>query len=236
MASALAIGKLWEAYPAAGDNFADPKICEDTVGQPRPVVGEFDEQFAQDNTFDGKVWTPNAVPLPEDGNEDNGEVSEDITTTTPVDFNKLGIGAKVGSVMLYGARDIDSHELSLVYDLINDDDAEPEISSIYMALTCIPAIGAMYPQSIKNLIDAINKKFPKIPGFREVRSFAEKWVNEPSNRDELTGTKKLPVLTRRLLMRQSNAALSTHIKRSISKSLSPYCLLILTAGMSCRQR
>lgn len=162
MASALAIGKLWEAYPAAGDNFADPKICEDTVGQPRPVVGEFDEQFAQDNTFDGKVWTPNAVPLPEDGNEDNGEVSEDITTTTPVDFNKLGIGAKVGSVMLYGARDIDSHELSLVYDLINDDDAEPEISSIYMALTCIPAIGAMYPQSIKNLIDAINKKFPKI--------------------------------------------------------------------------
>ncbi|HFI9574645.1 TPA: hypothetical protein ACY4ZU_000264 [Yersinia enterocolitica] len=84
MASALAIGKLWEAYPAAGDNFADPKICEDTVGQPRPVVGEFDEQFAQDNTFDGKVWTPNAVPLPEDGNEDNGEVSEDITTTTPV--------------------------------------------------------------------------------------------------------------------------------------------------------
>ncbi|HEN3365238.1 TPA: transcription termination factor [Yersinia enterocolitica] len=191
MASALAIGKLWEAYPAAGDNFADPKICEDTVGQPRPVVGEFDEQFAQDNTFDGKVWTPNAVPLPEDGNEDNGEVSEDITTTTPVDFNKLGIGAKVGSVMLYGARDIDSHELSLVYDLINDDDAEPEISSIYMALTCIPAIGAMYPQSIKNLIDAINKKFPKIPGFREVRSFAEKWVNEPSNRDELTGTKKV---------------------------------------------
>ncbi|HEI6987383.1 TPA: transcription termination factor [Yersinia enterocolitica] len=192
MASALAIGKLWEAYPAAGDNFADPKICEDTVGQPRPAVGDFDEQFAQDNTFDGKVWTPNAVPLPEDGNEDedSDEVSEDITIA-PVDFNKLGIGAKVGSVMLYGARDIDSHELSLVYDLINDDDAEPEISSIYMALTCIPAIGAMYPQSIKNLIDAINKKFPKIPGFREVRSFAEKWVNEPSNRDELTGTKKV---------------------------------------------
>ncbi|WET16962.1 transcription termination factor [Yersinia intermedia] len=192
MASALAIGKLWEAYPAAGDNFADPKICEDTVGQPRPAVGEFDEQFAQDNTFDGNVWMPNAVPLPEDGNEDkdSDEVSEDITTT-PVDFNKLGIGAKVGSVMLYGARDIDSHELSLVYDLINDDDAEPEVSSIYMALTCIPAIGAMYPQSIKNLIDAINKKFPKIPGFREVRNFAEKWVNDPSNRDELTGTKKV---------------------------------------------
>ncbi|AJJ03300.1 hypothetical protein BZ21_747 [Yersinia pseudotuberculosis] len=184
MASALAIGKLWEAYPAAGDNFTDPKICEDAVGQPRGRIGQFDEQFAQDNTFDGKVWTPNAAPLPNEGvREDNA--------TTPVDFNKLGIGAKVGSVILYGARDIDSHELSLVYDLINDDDAEPEISSIYMALTCIPAIGAMYPQSIKKLIDAINKKFPKIPGFRDVRNFAEKWVNEPSNRDELTGTKKV---------------------------------------------
>ncbi|EOI7441742.1 hypothetical protein ACVQFJ_001494 [Yersinia enterocolitica] len=29
MASALAIAKLWESYPAAGDNFADPKVCED---------------------------------------------------------------------------------------------------------------------------------------------------------------------------------------------------------------
>ncbi|OVZ89912.1 transcription termination factor [Yersinia frederiksenii] len=190
MASALAIGKLWEAYPAAGDNFADPKVCEDSVGQPRPVVGEFDEQFAQDNTFDGKLWTPNAVPLPDDEGEDD-ETSEDIATT-PVDFNKLGIGAKVGSAILYGARDIDAHELSLVYDLINDDSPEPEIYSIYMALTCIPAIGSMYQQSIKNLIDAINKKFPKIPAFREVRNFAEKWVNEPSNRDELTGTKKVP--------------------------------------------
>ncbi|CFR19688.1 hypothetical protein [Yersinia kristensenii] len=183
MASALAIGKLWEAYPAAGDNFADPKICEDSVGQPRPVVGEFDEQFAQDNTFDGKVWTPNTVASPEDDNDgdDSGLVN----------YAKLGIDVKVGKVLMYDLHDIDTHELSLVYDLINDDEGDAGLRSIITALAGIPAIGAMYQESVKELIDAINVKFPKIPQFPEVQKFAQKWVDEPNKRDELTGAKKV---------------------------------------------
>ncbi|EOX9200984.1 transcription termination factor [Yersinia enterocolitica] len=189
MASALAIAKLWEAYPAAGDNFADPKICEDTVGQPRPVVGEFDEQFAQDNTFDGKVWTPNTAASPEDEDDNDGDEQGDDSGL--VNYAKLGIDVKVGKILMYDLRDIDTHELSLVYDLVNDDEGDAGLRSIITALAGIPAIGAMYQESVKELIDAINVKFPKTPQFPEVRKFAQKWVDEPGKRDELTGTKKV---------------------------------------------
>ncbi|HGI5913363.1 TPA: transcription termination factor [Yersinia enterocolitica] len=188
MASALAIAKLWEAYPAAGDNFADPKICEDSVGQPRPVVGEFDEQFAQENTFDGKVWTPNTAALSEDDDENDDEPADDAGL---VNYAKLGIDVKVGKILMYDLRDIDTHELSLVYDLVNDDEGDAGLRSIITALAGIPAIGAMYQESVKELIDAINVKFPKTPQFPEVRKFAQKWVDEPNKRDELTEAKKV---------------------------------------------
>lgn len=199
MASALAIGKLWEAYPAAGDNFADPKICEDTVGQPRPAVGEFDEQFAQDNTFDGKVWTPNTVASSEEDNDDeNGDDQGDDSGIDSdsglVNYAKLSIDVKVGKILMYDLLDIDTHALSLVYDLINDDESDAGLRSIITALAGIPAIGAMYQESVKELIDAINVKFPKIPQFPEVQRFAQKWVDEPNKRDELTGTKKVTPL------------------------------------------
>ncbi|AHM73499.1 hypothetical protein [Yersinia hibernica] len=189
MASALAIAKLWEAYPAAGDNFADPKICEDTVGQPRPVVGEFDEQFAQENTFDGKAWTPNTAASAEDEDDNDGDEQGDDSGL--VNYAKLGIDVKVGKILMYDLRDIDTHELSLVYDLVNDDEGDAGLRSIITALAGIPAIGAMYQESVKELIDAINVKFPKTPQFPEVRKFAQKWVDEPNKRDELTGTKKV---------------------------------------------
>lgn len=198
MASALSIGKLWEAYPAAGDNFADPKICEDTVGQPRPAVGEFDEQFAQDNTFDGKVWTPNTVASSEDDNDDNGDEQDDDSGIDSdsglVNYAKLSIDVKVGKILMYDLLDIDTHSLSLVYDLINDDEGDAGLRSIITALAGIPAVGAMYQESVKELIDAINVKFPKIPQFPEVQRFAQKWVDEPNKRDELTGTKKVTPL------------------------------------------
>ncbi len=47
VAESIMVGKLWEFYPANGDNYFKPKIWEDSVGQPRPAVGQFDEQFAR---------------------------------------------------------------------------------------------------------------------------------------------------------------------------------------------
>lgn len=152
------------------------------------MVGEFDEQFAQENTFDGKAWTPNTAALSEDDDENGDEPADDASL---VNYAKLGIDVKVGKILMYDLRDIDTHELSLVYDLVNDDEGDAGLRSIITALAGIPAIGAMYQESVKELIDAINVKFPKTPQFPEVRKFAQKWVDEPNKRDELTGTKKV---------------------------------------------
>lgn len=59
VAESIVIGKLWEHYPANGDNYFKPKIWEDSEGQPRPEVGKFDERFVQTNTFDGEKWIAN---------------------------------------------------------------------------------------------------------------------------------------------------------------------------------
>jgi hypothetical protein len=53
-------GKLWESYPANGDNYFKPKLWEHIEGQPLPTVGQFDESFAQQNTFDGEKWVSTA--------------------------------------------------------------------------------------------------------------------------------------------------------------------------------
>ncbi len=47
VAESIMTGKLWESYPANGDNYFKPKLWEHIEGQPVPAVGQFDEQFAQ---------------------------------------------------------------------------------------------------------------------------------------------------------------------------------------------
>jgi hypothetical protein len=42
VAESIMTGKLWESYPANGDNYFKPKMWEH-VGQPLPAVGQFDE-------------------------------------------------------------------------------------------------------------------------------------------------------------------------------------------------
>lgn len=56
-AEGIAIGKLYEKYPESVDNFFGAKTVEDQTGHPRPVVGQFDEKFAAENTSDGNAWT-----------------------------------------------------------------------------------------------------------------------------------------------------------------------------------
>lgn len=47
VAESIMTGKLWESYPANGDNYFKPKLWEHIEGQPLPAVGQFDEHFAR---------------------------------------------------------------------------------------------------------------------------------------------------------------------------------------------
>ncbi|PVZ84836.1 hypothetical protein C9426_22030 [Serratia sp. S1B] len=177
VAESIVIGKLWEAYPAAGDNFFNPKVVEDQLGCPRPAVGIFDEQFAIDNEFDGTRWQPR-------------QVTEELPSG-PIDLLSLPADIKIAAIGMYGLSEIDHGCLSLVHDFrdsLGDDDVPDDtgMRAVAKALLSVPAVGAMYPEKINSLYEAIyahfNGEAPTEPG---ARRFANEWVNNPQDREKL---------------------------------------------------
>lgn len=205
-AEGIAIGKLWEAYPAAADNFLKPEITEDQVGSPRPAVGVFDEQFAIDNEFDGERWKPRAAE-----NEFTG----------PVDLLKQPADVKIAAVALYGLNDIDQHMLSSVVDLLNDEDSPDETGmlAVIKALKASPAVCAMYPRAVHDLIEAIFTRYnDEAPTELNASQFARNWVNNPDKRGEMVKpsgereSKRTPLPEQAVDHRDSFAKLSIDVR------------------------
>lgn len=177
VAESIVIGKLWEAYPAAGDNVFNPKVVEDQLGCPRPAVGIFDEQFAIDNEFDGTRWQPRQVA--------------DQLPSGPIDLLSLPADIKIAAIGMYGLSEIDHGCLSLVHDFrdsLGDDDVPDDtgMRAVAKALLSIPAVGAMYPEKINSLYEAIYAHFNgEAPTESGARRFANEWVNNPRDREKL---------------------------------------------------
>ncbi|WP_447869886.1 hypothetical protein [Serratia fonticola] len=173
-AEGIAIGKLWEAYPAAADNFNKPFIVEDQPGCPRPAIGIFDEQFAIDNEFDGKSWKPReVVETPPPG---------------PLDLMKLPSKLKIATVGMYGINEPDNSLLSLVQDFIDDTETPDEsgLRNIINGLDAVPAVGKMYPASIETLFAAVINHFGEaVPTEAGTKDFAKKWVARPGAREKM---------------------------------------------------
>lgn len=173
-AESIFIGKLWEAYPAAGDNFFNPKVVEDQPGQPRPALGVFDEQFAIDNEFDGKCWKPREVV--------------EVPPSGPVDLLKLPTKLKIAMVGMYGTNEPDNSMLSLAQDFIDDTETPDEsgLRDIINGLDAVPAVGKMYPASIETLFAAIINHFGEaVPTEAGAKDFAKKWVARPGAREKM---------------------------------------------------
>jgi hypothetical protein len=173
-AEGIAIGKLYEKYPESVDNFFNPKTVEDQPGHPRPPVGEFDEQFAQDNVFDGSVWTQ--------------KEPETELPTGPVDLLAQPANVKIAAVVMYGDTEIDNSQLSLVVDLLNDDETPDDtgMRAVIDGLVAVEAVGAMHQAGIYNLITAIfDSAGDRMPSREEVNAFAQAWVDKPRERESI---------------------------------------------------
>lgn len=92
VAESIVIGKLWEHFPANGDNYFKPKIWEDSEDQSRPEVGKFDEQFAQANTFDGEKWIANKPDTSVPGLPGSDEI---------IDLMKLPARERFATVLMF---------------------------------------------------------------------------------------------------------------------------------------
>ncbi|MDQ9395346.1 MULTISPECIES: hypothetical protein [Serratia] len=173
-AESIATGKLYEAYPEGGDNFFNPKTVEDQTGHPRPAVGQFDEKFAAENVFDGNAWAPKE-PEPE-------------VPAGPIDLMAQPANVRIAAVVMYGDAEIDDSQLSLVVDLLNDEETPDDtgMRAVIDGLVSVPAVGAMYPASVYKLVSALFQNTTAMPTEEATTTFAQAWVDKPGDRENLT--------------------------------------------------
>ncbi|WP_369436669.1 hypothetical protein [Serratia marcescens] len=176
-AESIATGKLYEAYPEGGDNFFNPKTVEDQTGHPRPAIGQFDEKFAAENTFDGNAWTPKE-PEPE-------------VPPGPVDLMAQPADIRIAAVVMYSNTEIDNHQLSMAADFIDDEETPDDtgMRDLITGLQSVKAVGAMSPEAILRLAQAVIQSFgDDMPSHDDVVEFAQAWVDNPRDRENLTQT------------------------------------------------
>lgn len=176
-AEGIAIGKLYEKYPESVDNFFGAKTVEDQTGHPRPAVGQFDEKFAAENTFDGNAWTPKE-PEPE-------------LPAGPIDLMAQPADIRIAAVVMYCNAEIDNHQLSMAADFINDEETPDDtgMRDLITGLQSVKAVGAMSPEAILRLAQAVIQNFgDDMPSHDDVVEFAQAWVDNPRDRENLTQT------------------------------------------------
>lgn len=189
VAESIVIGKLWEHYPANGDNYFKPKIWEDSEGQPRPEVGKFDEQFAQTNTFDGEKWIANKPDTSVPGLPSSNEI---------IDLMKLPARERFAAVLMFSNSPIDDVLYSQVLDYLDNlenntepfDDDDRINSNILHALHNNEPVRHMHIEGLNNLIQAIFAKFEdQTPGKAAISQFIKRWLDNPGKREEMVPSK-----------------------------------------------
>lgn len=188
VAESIMTGKLWESYPANGDNYFKPKLWEHIEGQPLPAVGQFDEHFAQENTFDGEKWVANsqddgATELPA------GDEVIDLMTVSPRErfaavllFSKLEINGQLYSQVVDYLDDLDNHNES-----IEEDDRFN--FNVLCALHNNEPVKHMHVEGLNNLIHGIFSHFEnQMPGKAAISQFVKRWLENPGKRDEILAT------------------------------------------------
>ncbi|WP_080210442.1 hypothetical protein [Salmonella enterica] len=189
VAESIVIGKLWEHYPANGDNYFKPKIWEDSEGQPRPEVGKFDEQFAQTNTFDGEKWIANKPDTSVPGLPSSNEI---------IDLMKLPARERFAAVLMFSNSPIDGVLYSQVLDYLDNlenntepfDDDDRINSNILHALHNNEPVRHMHIEGLNNLIQAIFAKFEdQTPDKAAISQFIKRWLENPGKREEMVPSK-----------------------------------------------
>ncbi len=188
VAESIITGKLWEYYPANGDNYFKPKLWEHEEGQPLPTVGQFDELFAQQHTFDGEKWVSIAANGTA-GEESNLPADDDV-----IDLMAVSPGERFAAVLLFSTAQIDGHIYSQVVDYLdnlNNRDTELEEEdrfnfNVLCALHNNEPVKHMHVEGLNNLIQGIFSHFEnQTPGKAAISQFVKRWLENPGKREEM---------------------------------------------------
>ncbi|HBS0233138.1 TPA: hypothetical protein L9968_000535 [Klebsiella aerogenes] len=188
VAESIITGKLWESYPANGDNYFKPKLWEHEEGQPLPTVGQFDELFAQQHTFDGEKWVSIAANGTA-GEESNLPADDDV-----IDLMAVSPSERFAAVLLFSTAQIDGHIYSQVVDYLdnlNNRDTELEEEdrfnlNVLCALHNNEPVKRMHIEGLNNLIQGIFSHFEnQTPGKAAISQFVKRWLENPGKREEM---------------------------------------------------
>ncbi|EPK0078708.1 exonuclease family protein [Klebsiella aerogenes] len=188
VAESIITGKLWESYPANGDNYFKPKLWEHEEGQPLPTVGQFDELFAQQHTFDGEKWVSIAANGTA-GEESNLPAGDDV-----IDLMTVSPSERFAAVLLFSTAAIDGHLYSQVVDYLdnlNNRDTELEEEdrfnlNVLCALHNNEPVKHMHVEGLNNLIQGIFSHFEnQTPGKSAISQFVKRWLENPGKREEM---------------------------------------------------
>ncbi|EMB3086296.1 hypothetical protein REW00_003660 [Klebsiella pneumoniae] len=188
VAESIITGKLWESYPANGDNYFKPKLWEHEEGQPLPTIGQFDELFAQQHTFDGEKWVSISANGTA-GEESNLPAGDDV-----IDLMTVSPGERFAAVLLFSTAQIDGHIYSQVVDYLdnlNNRDTELEEEdrfnfNVLCALHNNEPVKHMHIEGLNNLIQGIFSHFEnQTPGKAAISQFVKRWLENPGKREEM---------------------------------------------------
>lgn len=169
LASASAMIKLSEAYPESMDNFNtdEPLICEDTLGSPRPAIGEFDEAFASQNEFNGTSWQPIAYK----------------------DFNKLAPMVRIAATLLYGKTQFTDAEYSRAIKFVHEGNDQPKIRNIGKGLAKISAVCTMDAEKTIEIAQAVSEFADDEITIEDATALGESYLKEEPKPEVLSATK-----------------------------------------------
>lgn len=188
VAESIMTGKLWESYPANGDNYFKPKLWEHVEGQPLPTVGQFDESFAQQHTFDGEKWVSTAQDSA--AGSSAGLPADDEV----IDLMTVSAEERFAAVLLFSTAAIDGHLYSQVVDYLDnlknhDGEFEEEDRFNFNVLCALQnnfPVQSMHVEGLNNLVQGIFSHFEnQTPGKAAISQFVKRWLENPGKRDEL---------------------------------------------------
>ncbi|PWY09425.1 hypothetical protein [Citrobacter koseri] len=187
VAESIVIGKLWEHYPANGDNYFKPKLWEHLPGHPSPQAGSFDEEFPKEHSFDGEKWVLNTSSV-----DSNNMLPKDDEI---VDLMKVSPRERLAAVLLFSNAQIDGAVYSQVCDYLdnldngdaNDDEEQDRFNRhVLSAMEAHEPVKHMHVDGLNNLLQAIYANFEnQIPGRSAIYQFVKKWTDNISKRDEM---------------------------------------------------
>ncbi|MCK6037916.1 hypothetical protein [Klebsiella quasipneumoniae] len=191
VAESIMTGKLWESYPANGDNYFKPKLWEHVEGQPLPTVGQFDESFAQQHTFDGEKWVSTAQ---DSASRSGAGLPADDEV---IDLMTVSPDERFAAVLLFSTAAIDGHLYSQVVDYLDyldnlknhDGEFEEEDRFNFNVLCALQnnfPVQSMHVEGLNNLIQGIFSHFEnQTPGKAAISQFVKRWLENTGKRDEL---------------------------------------------------